>query len=296
MPIVSVVIPAYNRADVIGRALDSALAQSLGDIEVLVVDDASTDNTGEVVKSVDDARVRYFRHDENRFAAAARNTAMEAATGDYIAFLDSDDAWHADKLQRQVDCLASLDEQWACVHGGARLFKDGSARPVVSLPDREGDLLKDYIMSAFVIWTPTFMFRRDCLDRIGLMDTSLRRGQDRDFFIRLLQHYKLAALREPVADIYLETNKPLSRIALESRQILLAKHADLLDSLGPLTRRKAYAKQWMLQAEQYAAEGALLSAIGFGAKAALQWPFMPPRRYAAFCYKLLFGRRRSRLS
>lgn len=285
-PLVSVIIPAFNRQAVIGRAVNSVLSQTVEDLEVIVVDDASTDDTVSVVESIGDSRIRCLRHTENRYAAAARNTGMASARGHFIAFLDSDDEWLPRKLELQLERLNDLDGNWACVYGSARLFKNGSPTPQISRALAEGDLLRKYITSKFVIWTPTFVFRRECLQRVGMMDTSLQRNQDRDFFIRLLQHYKIAVVREPVANIYLDTAKPLARVALRSRQVLLDKHRTLLDELGWATRRRAYASQWMLQAEQFFAEKERLLGLRYFARSVSLYPVMPLRRYAAAVWKL----------
>src|SRR4029453_1391166 len=103
MPKVSVVIPTHNRADLLDRAVRSALAQTHADLEVLIADDASSDGTGEVVARIGAARGKYFRHDGNRGVAAARNTAITNATGEFIAFLDDDDEWLPEKLRIQLD-------------------------------------------------------------------------------------------------------------------------------------------------------------------------------------------------
>lgn len=99
IPTVSVVIPTYNRAHLVGRAIQSVLNQTYQDFEIIVVDDGSTDNTEEVVKSFNDPRIRYIRHDQNRGGSAARNTGIKMARGEYIAFQDSDDEWLPEKLE-----------------------------------------------------------------------------------------------------------------------------------------------------------------------------------------------------
>lgn len=108
MPKVSVIIAAYNRAHLIGRALRTVLEQTYNDFEVIIVDDASTDNTENVIKSFDDARIKYIRHDKNKGAAAAWNTGIRASKGEYIAFQDSDDEWAEDKLEKQMNAFRSL--------------------------------------------------------------------------------------------------------------------------------------------------------------------------------------------
>jgi glycosyltransferase involved in cell wall biosynthesis len=110
-PLVSVIIPTYNRAGLLPRALASARNQTYPNIEILVVDDASTDNTRDLVAAIPDPRVRYFRHERNRGGGAARNTGFEQARGDYIALLDSDDEWMPAKLQAQIPAMVRSDAQ-----------------------------------------------------------------------------------------------------------------------------------------------------------------------------------------
>src|SRR5690625_2675360 len=100
--LVSVIIPVYNRENVILRAISSVLTQSYENIEVIVVDDASSDNTARVVAQVDDPRLRIIRRCSNYGAAAARNVGIGASVGQYLAFLDSDDYWLPDKIRQQV--------------------------------------------------------------------------------------------------------------------------------------------------------------------------------------------------
>lgn len=104
-PLVSVVIPTHNRSDVVGRAIASARAQTTTDIEIIVVDDASSDETKSVVAGIRDDRVRYVRRDERGGGSAARNTGIREAIGSYVAFLDSDDEWLATKLEQQLRCI-----------------------------------------------------------------------------------------------------------------------------------------------------------------------------------------------
>src|SRR5262245_46961170 len=105
MPKVSVIIPTHNRADFLRDAIFSVLNQTFQDFEIIVVDDASTDNTSEVIGAFNDERIRYLRHDTNKGGSAARNTGILNSQCDYIAFLDDDDQWLPEKLAKQVDTL-----------------------------------------------------------------------------------------------------------------------------------------------------------------------------------------------
>src|SRR6056297_1399486 len=121
MPTVSVIVPTYNRADSLPRTIDSVLAQTHDDLELVVVDDASTDDTETVVERYEDDRVTYLEHATNRGGSAARNTGIRASDGDYVAFLDSDDEWHPEKLERQVRELESRSEEWVAAYCGVEM-------------------------------------------------------------------------------------------------------------------------------------------------------------------------------
>ena len=126
-PYVSVILPTYNRGHVIQTAIQSVLNQSYKNFEILVVDDGSTDNTPEQITRVQDRRLQYIRQDLNQGAAAARNVGMKAAQGSYIAFLDSDDAWHPDKLRQQLEFLETAPSNvGGCVTAYRLVFPDKS--------------------------------------------------------------------------------------------------------------------------------------------------------------------------
>jgi len=286
-PRVSVIIPTYNRVGVLYYALNSVLNQTMQDFEVFVIDDASTDKTPEYIASVKDPRVHYIRLPTNRFAAAARNAGMEQARGEYIAFLDSDDQWWPTKLEKQVKLMDSLSEDWGCSYGGAFVNKTGGlTRHRVFRPRKSGYLIHDYLMSKLVIFTPTFMFRRSCLDHIAMMDEALVRSQDVDFYIRMLERYKMAALEEPLVDIYVAIGKnPV--VQAKSNAILLAKHEKLIHSLGARSARYVHALGHMVQAESYLMSGQIGDGLHSFKKAIAITPFLPPRRYLAVGRHLL---------
>ena len=111
-PTVSVVIPTYNREHLVMRAIRSVVSQTFKDWELLVVDDGSKDNTEDAVQSFGDPRIRFIKHEINKGECATRNTGIVAATGGYLAFLDSDDEWLPEKLEKQVELLDSLADDW----------------------------------------------------------------------------------------------------------------------------------------------------------------------------------------
>lgn len=231
-PIVSIVIPAYNRASLLCRAIGSVLAQSFTDFELIVVDDASTDNTEEVVRGFGDPRIRYLRHEENRGGSAARNTGIKAAQGRYIAFQDSDDEWLIEKLEKQVSLLESCDESVGVVYSGMLRWDGQSAVyfPPAKVAMREGDISSQILDRSF-IGTPTLLIRRECLERIGGFDERLPRFQDWEMVIRLALTTHFRLVDEPLVIAY-DTTGSITRnkaVSVRAREIILDKHFAALE-------------------------------------------------------------------
>ena len=192
--LVSVIIPAYNASRTIVRALESVLGQEYEPLEVLIVDDASTDGTGEIVRRFTDRRVRLIKLDTNRGAAGARNVGIHAAQGEYIAFLDADDIWLPSKLSCQTRVmeqdeqitLVTSDSLWLS-HSGELLRRDHERDAPASGPEAWKMLL-----AYTFITTPTVLARRRDLVDLGGFSGDLPVGEDQDLWIRLLRKVRLA--------------------------------------------------------------------------------------------------------
>ena len=160
---VSVIIPTYNRADTIKRSIDSVLMQTYGDLEIIVVDDGSTDHTEQIVREYTDSRVRYIRTDGRYGANHARNIGIENAGGEFIAFQDSDDEWHSDKLEKQMRILLNQKQVDIVFTRYLHHFIDGR-QVLVPNTNYTDYLLKDKVESilagANVIGTPTLVKRK----------------------------------------------------------------------------------------------------------------------------------------
>jgi glycosyltransferase involved in cell wall biosynthesis len=200
MPTISVVIPIWNRASSVGAAIGSALSQTLPPrfaLEVIVVDDGSSDQPQEKLACFGD-QIRLVRHPTNLGAAAARNSGCEAATGDYIAFLDSDDQWLPGKLASQIAFMRDRDLDISCT---AYLLQRPS-RIIVSPRYRTGSLsLSDMVWGCFVSPGSTLLCKTATFRDVGLLDTSLQRLEDWDWLIRLTRTRPLGFLAEPLARI-----------------------------------------------------------------------------------------------
>jgi len=185
MPRVSVVIPTYNRADLVGRSIDSVLAQTHRDYEIIVVDDGSTDDTQGVLARYGD-RIRIIVQD-NAGVAKARNTGALASNGEFVNFLDSDDTLLPRKLESHVDYLDSHPEVDVVLCGWRNIEEETGAllNEVTSLP--VDDLLRAILLRGNYGLLPMHpaLLRRRCLERVGLFDESLLMREDQDFWMRV---------------------------------------------------------------------------------------------------------------
>ena len=204
MPLISVIIPTYNRAHCIERALKSVADQTYQNLEIVVVDDGSTDSTESIVKAFPDGRVRYFKQ-ENRGASAARNKGVRLAEGDLIAFQDSDDCWYADKLMRQMDYWKK-NPRYNMIYSAYMLRRgDGDA---VRVPyaetwgELEGDIFNTLLVNN-TVGTPTMLFRKECFLELGGFDETMECLEDWDFAIRFARKNQIGYVSEPLMDAFL---------------------------------------------------------------------------------------------
>ncbi|MFH1882428.1 MAG: glycosyltransferase [Planctomycetota bacterium] len=227
MPTVSVVIPTYNRARILGRAVRSVLNQSYKDFEVIVVDDASSDNTKEIVDGLNDKRIKYIRHDKNSGEAAARNTGIQAAGGKYIASHDSDDEWLAGKLERQVMLLESSPREVGLAYTGFWRI-EGNTQSYFP-PDRigriEGDIHRELLRGNFV-GTPTTVVKKECFERLGGFDERLRHLVDWEMWIRISELYRFICVNESLVISHgMSDSVSTNEVALiEAHEYILGKH------------------------------------------------------------------------
>lgn len=191
--LVSVVIPTYNREESIAAAINSVTSQTYPKIELLVVDDNSSDNTEEVVTSIDDERIEYLKHDENNGAGAARNTGIEHAKGKYIAFLDSDDLWLPGKLEKQIKDLESSDENVKISYCGRYSRYAGSDVLVKTDMDvREGDIHNDLLKGWMDAQTSQLVIHRSCFEEVEVaFDPSFSSFQEYDLLVRLTENFEV---------------------------------------------------------------------------------------------------------
>jgi len=189
-PAVSVVLISFDGEQYIAKAIQSVLDQTWRDLELIVVDDGSTDGTAEVIRGIRDPRLRYVRQ-ENAGPSAARNTGIEASTGEWVAFLDCDDWWRPTKLETQLAVAKSSGAAFVC--SGATLLDEGGAH-IADIPARlAGDALPTLLLGNGVPGGgSSAMIRKSTLEEVGGFDVSIRFAEDWDCWLRI-------AARHPVA-------------------------------------------------------------------------------------------------
>ena len=200
---VSVVIPTFNGALHLAKSIQSVLDQTYQDLEVIVVDDASTDCTLETVSQFCDRRLRCVRHEANRGVAAARNTGVKAATGEYLAFNDSDDEWMPHKLERQIGVISTLDLQVGVVYSDMWMVwrsdeKLGEYYRAQHIMPADGIVHEVALGFGIGCYLQTAVIRRECFDKVGTFDEELRRLEDTEFFMRVSRHYYFYHIAEPL--------------------------------------------------------------------------------------------------
>jgi glycosyltransferase involved in cell wall biosynthesis len=250
---VSVIIPTYNSAGYLTDAVDSVFEQTFNDVELLVIDDGSTDNTEAVMRRYG-SQVRYIRQ-SNGGVAAARNRGIVESRGRWIAFLDADDTWLAGKLERQLAALADSAEGRACYSAFALV--DTQLAPLgVNRSERHGTALEDLLLRGNVIGTPsTVVCDRALFDLAGGFDTTLSQCADWDMWIRLAAFTDFIYVDEPLAKYRQHPNNMSRNVELLERDSvrMLEKGFDMAGvpcSLRSL-RRATLARNYMVLAGSY---------------------------------------------
>lgn len=247
-PKISVVIPTYNRAHLLYEAIQSVLNQTFTDFELIIVDDGSTDNTEEVVRSIIDPRVNYLKQ-SNRGVSAARNTGLKVCTGEFVAFLDSDDLFLPERLSLQINRVTA-DPTIGLVYGLYYGTTDqGTTKKLSGTCYAELDLRR-LLLGPVFHWS-TVLIRRSSLEKSGDFDETLSVGEEWDLTLRLaLSKCKMTGVSQPLAVVRMQPvslSRDLHRYEASVKRVLdktfknPAMSTDLLE-----IKDTAYATQYVM--------------------------------------------------
>lgn len=244
IPLVSIILPTWNRAHLIDKAIRIILEQTYKNFELMVVDDGSTDNTEDIVRGViretGDARINYIKLSTHEGGAQARNHAIKKARGEFIASQDDDDKWHATFLERQVQNLLSLPKEYALSYVSYyNVYQDGKRvlMPPRKLEPKEGNMYGGDIMQKNFFPFQTALIRKEVLDEIGLVNEEMESLYDWEMWLRISKKYKIAHINEPlfIRKVSLDSNstdpKKIWR-RINARKLILREFGDDLEKFG----------------------------------------------------------------
>lgn len=229
---VSVIVPTYNRAHIITEAIDSILNQTFEDFELIVVDNESTDNTEEVIKSYADERIRYFKHQNNGVVAVNRNYGISKAQGQYIAFCDDDDLWMLEKLERQL-LEFEKDKQVGLVCTNGIDFDsrgEHGKRSKAKLKDSHFTF-ESLIMRGNRIICSSVLVKRQVIDDVGMMDESpeIFTAEDYELWLRVAKQYKIKYIDLPLMKYRTHAGAHGRKVSSEARERHKAVYRKLLN-------------------------------------------------------------------
>lgn len=244
-PLVSVVIPSYDRPELLVDAIESVRQQTYDHVELLVVDDHSPDPVEPVVRESTDgtlARVRCIRHETNQGANAARNTGIDAAEGTFVAFLDDDDRWMPTFLEQVVETFREADPDVGVVVAGSQVVDGTGTQIGQSSVDLSGDPVKELINGALVGSFSRFAVRRTVIEQAGLPDERFPSWQDTEWQFRLAQHCRFESIPDPLVVRRLSGHEQISDDYQAKRDVsyplLMEKHRSLAAEYGPWYERR----------------------------------------------------------
>ncbi len=289
MPKVSVVIPTYNRSSLVKETICSVLAQTELDLEVIVVDDGSTDGTRKVVEGLQDGRVSYF-YKINGGAASARNLGLSKGEGEYVAFLDSDDCWPANYLEVMVSHLENNSEFGAVYSPITVVYPDGSKVKSYKMPkDKSGWITLDLFRNSFV-WPSAVVFRGSVWKDFYFDELLKRSYEDSDAFLRLSMHTQFLFVPEVEALYRISADSISSEAGVACTRILVLERfyfelgGDKVIPAKIARRRLSHSCRKV--AEDRRRTGARVAALGLHRRAIQHWPY-DPRLYLGLLRVLL---------
>jgi glycosyltransferase involved in cell wall biosynthesis len=233
-PVFSIILPTFNRENLLLRAIKSVLPQSFENFELIIVDDASTDNTAGIVKQFADPRIRYYNHTKNLGVAAARNSGIRIAKGRYISFLDDDDEYLPDFLKKTFKHLSCLPESvgftWTgqfCIEDTVNGEKRISKKHWKPEPHHPQERYKIFLHSMILGTGWGLTIRRQCFDHVGFFDESFKVGEDTEFILRLCETFDGIPIPEYLVKVHSHSGPHLFNDNIQSSGIydkILQKH------------------------------------------------------------------------
>jgi len=267
---ISVVIPTYNRPALLRNSINSVLSQTYRDFELIVIDDCSSDNTPGVLEDFRDERLKVIRNSSNKGIAAVRNIGVTSSQGKYIAFLDDDDEWLPDKLEKQLKIMENGPESLGCVYSG-RLTIGPDGREVVStsIPRYRNKVLNELLLENFIT-TSTVLIKISCFDKAGIFDEEIPYGEDYDMWIRIAEDFEYDFAPEPLTKYRVHPSSITGNYTkvINGIEKILSKYSSLY-----ARNNRAYCNQMLLLGVLYCYSGKTGEGIKTFIRAIQVYPF-----------------------
>lgn len=283
--LVSIIMPAHNSASYIADSINSLLSQTYNNMEIIIVDDGSTDNTAVLISGIanQSISVRYI-YQKNLGPSAARNRGIKEARGEFIAFLDADDICMPDRIEQQMKALMAEPDAGLVF---CRMNSMAAAKEIKGKNFIKKLLIRNYIGSASVV-----MVKKECFDKVGLFDETLAVAEDWDMWLRIARRFDCSYIDKPLVKMRLREGSQsyYGEKNLENELKFLKKIYSLDDFKNKkLTKIKAYSRCYYRAALAYVSNGDLKKAREYLWKSAIN-PFMVfEKAYAALFLRFLLG-------
>ncbi|RXJ02253.1 glycosyltransferase family 2 protein [Anaerobacillus alkaliphilus] len=244
--LVSVIIPSYKRAEKLKRAIESVLNQTYLEIELLVVNDNEKDDEfsiklREIISLFTDCRLKLIEQEKHINGAVARNVGIKHSKGEYVAFLDDDNYWERNKIERQVAVLSKLDHSWGGVSSKKKYFNNDKFIRI-SLPYKSGKIYEEILLRRIEVGTSTLLLRHEALDKTGYFDETLNRHQELQLLTYFTYRYKLKLVNEFLhnADISDGQNRPNVERFKQVKKDFFNSVKPIIDTLPIRRQRRMY--------------------------------------------------------
>jgi len=225
-PKVSVIIPTYKRTTLLQRSIESVLNQTFDDFEILIIDGARSDLTKELVLSYGDGRIRYVPQ-KGKGIANARNLGVQRARGEFIAFLDDDDAWEPQKLELQVERFKELAPSYGLSYMAFNYYHLEKGKILgTKYPIAKG-YVYPHLLADNITGTSTIMVRRECFREVGLFRENFATCEDWDMWLRISKRYLFDAVGTPLVNYSIHTGQFSFSRYLEGRYEMIKRHLDI---------------------------------------------------------------------
>lgn len=292
LPLVSVITPTFNGEKTIKRSIKSVLSQTYPNIELIIVNDSSQDNTVEVVKGIKDERIQIYSLSKKRNGSIARNFGIKHAKGQYIAFLDDDDEWIDKKIEKQIQYLQNKNkEEWKAVITSHYNQKGNSWNSIIL--NKEGDLTKEILLMQVSLGAGSgLLIEKSALEEIGFFNEAYLRHQDMEVVLKYLRKYKLAIVKEPLFRVHghsfrVNTKTSIADKLLSAKEIFLNDFKKDIQKFDKKTQDKIYARQWLQISRFYSQEGNRKETIKY-LKKSLSYSFLFSNRYKIMPFETYF--------